>query len=67
MKGKGLGRELLAHALMTTLQVAEKAGVFLVVVDAKNEAAVTFYKKYGFVQLVDAPQTLVLPVSAIPK
>jgi hypothetical protein len=36
-----------------------------VVTDAKDERAVSFYKKYGFVELPDHPNRLFLPMKTI--
>ena len=65
MKGKGLGRELLMHSLTTILDISKKVGVFLVLVDAKDESAIAFYKKYGFVPFPETPNTLFLQVSSL--
>ncbi|MAZ46930.1 MAG: GNAT family N-acetyltransferase [Halobacteriovoraceae bacterium] len=48
MKGQGLGEELLMHAIDRAEQVSKLMGIRAVVVDAKNENAENFYKKYGF-------------------
>lgn len=60
MHGCGLGKELLMHAVTIILDISEKVGIFLVVVDAKDDAAVAFYQKYGFVQSPENPKTLFL-------
>ncbi|MDL2264585.1 GNAT family N-acetyltransferase [Synergistaceae bacterium OttesenSCG-928-I11] len=51
MQGKGLGGELLADAVIRS--VLNVSAWVLMIVDAKDEVAVAFYKKYGFEQLID--------------
>ena len=60
MHGQGLGKELLMHALTNILELSERVGIFLVIVDAKDDDAVVFYEKYGFVQSPENPKTLFL-------
>lgn len=51
MQGKGLGRELLFHAIDRVEELSAKIGIRAIAVDAKNELAESFYKKYGFTYL----------------
>lgn len=60
--GKGLGRALLKDAVLRTMQAAEIAGLKLLLVHAKDEAAADFYRKHGFEPVVDDPLKLFLPV-----
>ncbi len=65
-KGKGFGSEILAFALDTALALSQSPtapGFRFVVVDAIDEAAISFYKKFGFVQLQDPASRLFLPIS----
>jgi len=64
-KCQGIGGFLLHDALVSVLRIADKIGVFAVVVDAKNEDAKSFYKKYGFTQLQEAELTLFLTIETI--
>ena len=64
-KGKGLGRELLVDALPRALKAADLMGVFAVVVDARNDAAKSFYKKYGFTEFKDKPMVLFIAIETI--
>lgn len=64
-KGQGIGGFLLHDALTNVLNIADKIGVFAVVVDAKNEAAKSFYEKYGFIKLQESELTLFLPIDTI--
>jgi GNAT superfamily N-acetyltransferase len=59
---KGLGKALLKDAILRTMQAAEIAGLKLLLVHAKDEAAVDFYRKHGFEPVVDDPLKLFLPV-----
>jgi GNAT superfamily N-acetyltransferase len=65
-KGQGLGEYLLAHALDAVVSPAETVGIQCVVVDAIDDKAANFYKKYGFAPLTNEPLTLFLPVATIP-
>ncbi len=60
-QGRGLGAALLADAALRTLSAAPAA--FALVVDAKNDRAVTFYQHHGFVPFLSRPRTLFLPLA----
>jgi GNAT superfamily N-acetyltransferase len=60
--GKGLGKALLKDAILRTMQAAEIAGLKLLLVHAKDEAAADFYRKHGFEAVLDDPLKLFLPV-----
>ena len=47
-QGQGLGHQLLAHAMRTTAGVAAIVGARALVVEAINDAAVSFYLHEGF-------------------
>jgi predicted N-acetyltransferase YhbS len=47
-KGKGIGAGLLADALLRAVQAAAIVGCRAVMVHAKDEAAKTFYQRFGF-------------------
>jgi GNAT superfamily N-acetyltransferase len=61
-QGKGLGKALLKDALLRTMQAAQIAGLKLLLVHAKDEAAANFYRKHGFVPVLGDPLKLFLPV-----
>jgi ribosomal protein S18 acetylase RimI-like enzyme len=63
--GRGLGAALLADAARRTLSVAPAA--FALVVDATNEAAVSFYRHHGFLALTSQPRILFLPMQTAAK
>jgi GNAT superfamily N-acetyltransferase len=66
-QGQGIGRLLLVDALhRSVLQAAEIASM-AVVVDAIDETAANFYKKYHFLPLPETPHTLFLEMATIQK
>lgn len=60
-QGQGYGDTLVFHALNSTVAAAEHIGILGLIVDAKNEYAVSFYEEFGFVRLETAPNRLALP------
>jgi len=47
-QGRRLGERLLADAVRRVAAAGEDIGIALLVVDAKDDRAVSFYEKYGF-------------------
>lgn len=64
-KGHGYGKKLLMHALNRVAAISKEVAVSAVVVDAKDDQAADFYKKYEFIPLADKPKTLFLPIRII--
>ncbi|MBM4093370.1 MAG: GNAT family N-acetyltransferase [Planctomycetes bacterium] len=64
-QGQGVGEGLLLDALRRTLDLSSELGVHAVEVDAQDDAAAAFYRKYGFAPLLDDPLHLYLPVSTV--
>ena len=64
-RGQGFGRLLLWDATARALR-AEQAN-FTLLVDAKDDAAVAFYRHYGFVAFATAPRVLFLPLATAAK
>jgi len=63
-RGMGFGELLLQNAIKRILQARDTLGVYAVVVEAKDDAAEAFYRKYGF-RLCDAEtRQLYLPLGA---
>lgn len=60
MQSQGLGRILLADAVMRARQAALRVGSAGIVVDAKNAAAARFYQRYGFASCAGQPRKLFL-------
>lgn len=63
----GVGSLLLADALSRCVRSAEEIAATLIVVDAKNEAAVAFYQKFGFHLLPRLKARLFLPMATASK
>jgi len=62
-QGQGLGAALLVDALKRAARADIASAIFCV--DAKDEQAASFYRKYGFIPFIDAPQGLFLPLSTV--
>ena len=63
--GKGMGKALLVEALHRIARVAELAGGIGLFVDAKDEAAASFYTRFGFEPTPSSPLTLFMPTETI--
>lgn len=61
-QGKGLGSLLLANALERVSLVRQQAGVVGLFVDAIDDTAAAFYRRFGFESFADEPLRLFLPV-----
>lgn len=57
-QGQGLGAELLRDALVRAAGAAEVIGARAVIVDAKDEAGVAFYRRFDFEPFPDHPRRL---------
>ena len=66
-RGRKLGEFLLLDALKRSLDQSKQVASTAVVVDAKNEASLGFYLKFGFIQFVDDPLRLFLPMTTVEK
>lgn len=62
-----LGEYLLIDALRRAEYLSNKIGIRAVEVDAIDEVASRFYKRYGFLALNDDPRHLLLPMHVIRK
>lgn len=60
-----LGSRLLAEALRLAVAASDTAAARLVVVDAIDERAVSFYRRWGFVDVPDNPTRLFRKISDI--
>ena len=60
-RGRKLGSALLWDAVQRCLR--SEVAVFALVVDAKDDQAVTFYRHHGFVTFGSQPRQLVLPLT----
>jgi GNAT superfamily N-acetyltransferase len=64
-QGQGLGSLLLLDVLRRAQHLSDKVGFRAVEVDAIDDAARTFYLRFGFTPLADDPHHLYLPMTAI--
>ncbi len=63
LQGQGLGAELLVHALTTIVVAARSAGGRIVVVNAIDESAASFYRAHDFQPSPMDQQRLVMKLS----
>ncbi len=66
-RGRDVGELLLADAVRRVLGAGRSVAVFAIVVDAKDERAVEFYRAFGFQPFPSRPQRLFLPASTAAK
>jgi len=62
---QGYGKKLLVHAMGNYLLAQGAVGMSALFVDAKDEAAACFYRKYGFIQASDNPLSFYLSTGTI--
>jgi ribosomal protein S18 acetylase RimI-like enzyme len=65
LRGRGAGEHLLMDALRRALAASRDVASVAVVVDAKDDAAVPFYRRYGFITFPDQPNKLFLPLAVV--
>jgi predicted GNAT family N-acyltransferase len=66
-KRQRVGELLLMSALKQSLDHSRRIASMAVVVDAKDEAAKAFYRRYGFLELPDHPNRLFLPMKTVER
>jgi ribosomal protein S18 acetylase RimI-like enzyme len=66
-RGRGLGELLLMDALNRCLKGSKHVASAAVIVDAIDDRAASFYKKYGFIDLPKIPKRLFLPMATVEK
>jgi ribosomal protein S18 acetylase RimI-like enzyme len=64
-RGRRVGETLLMDALHRSLELSKQVASTGVIVDAKDDSAVSFYTKYGFLDLPKVPRRLFLPMGTI--
>ena len=64
-QGMGLGGQLILASGRRCLLAATEVGGVAILIDAKHERAAKWYATYGAVPLMDAPLSLLLPLSTI--
>ena len=65
--GQHLGELLLIDAQRRALQLSKKAASAALIVDAKDDNALAFYKKYNFIELPRVERRLFKPMATIAK
>ena len=65
-QGQGLGSAMLAAAIETTREAAERIGIACMIVHAKDEDARNFYLRYQFDPSPTDPMHLILPFKDLP-
>lgn len=63
--GDRLGELLLLEALARALETSDRVASFAVVVDALNDQAAAFYRRYGFLPFADDAHRLYLPMATV--
>ena len=63
VRGRGVGELLLADAVRRILGAARSVAVFAIVVDAKDDRAIEFYRRFGFQRFPLRPSRLFLPTA----
>jgi GNAT superfamily N-acetyltransferase len=58
--GRGLGAAMLRHFMLKAAEVAERVGVRLVLVHAKDDQAKAFYLHHGFAESPVGPLALMM-------
>lgn len=66
LKGKGIGKWLLAQAFIKIIHVADVTGIYFIIVDAK-ETSKSFYEHYGFIKFNDEDLTYFILVDTVRK
>lgn len=64
-RGDRLGEVLLLEALAKALENSDHVASFAVVVDALNDRAAEFYRRYGFLPFADDAHRLYLPMGTV--
>ena len=64
VQGRGIGAMLMGLAVGRCLQIKNQVGAYALLVDAKHDAAKSFYLHYGFTACADMSMTLYLPLGA---
>ncbi len=67
LHGRGLGAELLIQALTTIVAAARSAGGRVVVVDALDDHAASFYRAHDFKPTPNDPRRLILKLSTVAR
>ncbi len=66
-QGKRYGEDLLTDAMARAHNASKAVGGWALFVDAKDQKAADFYRKYGFTPLPSNPIILFMPFSDMPE
>lgn len=64
-QGNGYGKLLLVDALKKISEIADEIGIHCITVDAKDENAKNFYKRFGFEELLDEKNHLYISLKKV--
>ena len=64
-RGRGVGEFLLSDALRRALRGSETTAAFAMVVEAKDDSAARFYRKFGFQPVLGQAHRLFLPMKTV--
>jgi GNAT superfamily N-acetyltransferase len=64
-QSKGIGAQLLADAFSRCFAVSANVAVHGVLVHALNDAVKAYYKAYGFLELPNIPNSIILPMRVL--
>ncbi|HSB76699.1 MAG TPA: GNAT family N-acetyltransferase, partial [Terriglobales bacterium] len=67
LQGRGIGELILLEALHKSQRAAQNVASVAVFVEAKDDRAAAFYRKYGFLELPEDRRKLFLPMKTIAK
>ena len=62
LRGKGLGTLLLLEALAQCVEFASGIGARFIVLDALNDALVSYYARFGFRSVPNDPRRMIMPM-----
>ena len=65
LQGQGLGGQLLLSAGKRCLLASAEVGGVAMLIDAKNAGVAAWYASYGALPLLDAPLSLLLPLTTV--
>ena len=65
VQGQGLGGQLLLSAGKRCLLAAAEVGGVAMLIDAKNARVAAWYQSYGALPLLDAPLSLMIPLTTV--
>ena len=64
---QGLGKLMMIHAIKRVVNISENVGIVGFFVDAKDEAAKTYYEQFEFISLPNHPLELFLPLATLQR